>query len=297
MNDPRLQPAGGDESNTILASRGHVAVGGMATIVGVDLEVVRALDDIFASWSRDRGGIGVQAPALVPVVDLEMIDYFQNFPHLGMAAVSLDLATAPIVVEAGCLANSHLSSTDAFIPSAACYSIYAGVNGARLEHPMLRTLEAMCCRREEHYQGLQRLLSFHMREIVHVGTAKTARQHLDDLRTPIADLLEALGVPFKIEAAQDPFYDGESSRAALQMLDPVKYEYVAYGETAIASLNIHRNFFGERFDIRMEETGDLAHTSCVAFGLERWLWALDRRFDGDMHAALGALGDAAAGES
>jgi hypothetical protein len=48
----------------------------------------------------------------------------------------------------------------------------------------------------------------------------------------------------------------------------------AFGEIAIASLNLHRNFFGERLSIAFD--GQPAFTSCVGFGLERWLWARER---------------------
>lgn len=37
-------------------------------------------------------------------------------------------------------------------------------------------------------------------------------------------------------------------------LDPVKYEYSAPDGTAIASVNRHRNFFGERLGIRAYPT-------------------------------------------
>ena len=40
----------------------------------------------------------------------------------------------------------------------------------------------------------------------------------------------------------------------------------------MASFNRHEDFFGSRFNIR-QPTGESAHTSCVAFGLERWVCA------------------------
>ena len=52
---------------------------------------------------------------------------------------------------------------------------------------------------------------------------------------------------------------------------------------AIASLNFHRTFFGERFDIR-HPAGDPVCTGCVAFGLERWLYACIREFGLDWDA-------------
>jgi hypothetical protein len=74
----------------------------------------------------------------------------------------------------------------------------------------------------------------------------------------------------------------------------VKYEFQA-GDLAIASVNTHRNFFGERCEIRRENSDEYAYTSCVAFGLERWLSVLLDKYDGDAQRALEAV-RAAAGQ-
>jgi hypothetical protein len=71
----------------------------------------------------------------------------------------------------------------------------------------------------------------------------------------------------------------------MQRLFPVKEEFVVDG-LAIGSVNYHRNFFGERCSI--QAGADTAHTSCLAFGLERWLHTLTEKF-GSTAAALSAL--------
>jgi hypothetical protein len=89
------------------------------------------------------------------------------------------------------------------------------------------------------------------------------------------------------QVATDPFYQPQDGRGVMQKLTPVKEEFVYGATVAIASLNIHRNFFGERCSIRTGD-GNLAFTSCVAFGLERWLHALLDRF-GDPSVAIKEL--------
>ena len=42
-------------------------------------------------------------------------------------------------------------------------------------------------------------------------------------------------------------------------------------DLAAASFNYHQGFFGERFAIRIPEGA--AHSACVGFGLERWVYA------------------------
>jgi hypothetical protein len=77
----------------------------------------------------------------------------------------------------------------------------------------------------------------------------------------------------------------------MQKLFPTKEEFLYDGKLAIASVNFHRNFFGERCDIRLPD-GSAAFTGCVAFGLERWLSAL-----GDLFTDGTAVGQRLAGAS
>jgi hypothetical protein len=58
-------------------------------------------------------------------------------------------------------------------------------------------------------------------------------------------------------------------------------------------VNTHRNFFGKRCDIRLRTGDGHAYTSCVAFGLERWLAVLADVYDGDPAAARAAVAAAA----
>src|SRR5690606_17886686 len=100
-----------------------------------------------------------------------------------------------------------------------------------------------------------------------------------------------LGLECTVRPANDPFYRKDSSRARLSALDPVKHEFVIPDGTAIASVNRHRNFFGERLGIT--RNGAAAYSSCVAFGLERWVHALVLAH-GSAEAALRKVRDVAA---
>ncbi|MNT17466.1 Amino acid--[acyl-carrier-protein] ligase 1 [compost metagenome] len=74
----------------------------------------------------------------------------------------------------------------------------------------------------------------------------------------------------------------------LQRLDPVKEEFVYGGSVSIASVNYHRNFFGERCNIKDSE-GKSVFSGCVAFGMERWLHALLETYDQDIERVLRKL--------
>jgi hypothetical protein len=57
----------------------------------------------------------------------------------------------------------------------------------------------------------------------------------------------------------------------MQRLLKVKLEYQSldYDGLALASVNRHGSFFGERFNIT-NRSGEPVHTACLAAGLDRW---------------------------
>jgi hypothetical protein len=74
-------------------------------------------------------------------------------------------------------------------------------------------------------------------------------------------------------------------------MDPVKFEFVSDDGTAIASVNRHRNFFGERLGIFFGDED--AYSGCLAFGVERWVHAV-LQVHGDPQRALAALNESVA---
>jgi seryl-tRNA synthetase len=271
---------------------------GLATL-GPDGTALRtALEAMFVGWAAERDAPAVLYPPLVRVADLRRVDYFVNFPHLGILASGLtpDAVTRhgqgpaggtpeagggdPGVVPAGDLAAAGYA-----LPSATCYSVYFDLAGQVLPQTHRVTTVATCFRRESHYDQLRRLLGFTMREIVCVGEREAVLDHLAHYRRKVRDYLTALGLPVQVQTATDPFFDSSGSRALTQALFPVKEEFVYDGSLAVASVNFHRNFFGERCDIRTAD-GEPAFTGCVAFGIERWISALSTHFGGDLRAVI-----------
>src|SRR5205807_9266638 len=89
-----------------------------------------------------------------------------------------------------------------------------------------------------------------------------------------------LDLPVDWATATDPFFrPARNPRYLAQRLQPTKHEAVFEGDLAIASVNLHEDHFGAAFDIRRD--GRAAVSGCVAFGVERWLYALTRRHGSD----------------
>ncbi|MGW7820235.1 hypothetical protein ACWGLF_19375 [Streptomyces puniciscabiei] len=264
---------------------------GLGVLDAGQLRLLRALDSVFQRFAEDWQAPEFRYPFLISCQDLDRFDYFDNFPHLGLAATRLDpTRLGKLLTEAerpvDRVPPEIMEPTAFALPSAACYAVYVNLAGRSLpDTGLMRTTVATCFRNEDHYDGLQRLLGFSMREIVFIGPEDGAKEHLRRAKETVLTLMDALGLDVEVEVATDPFFDKNGGKARMQRLFPVKEEFVVNG-LAIGSVNYHRNFFGERCSI--QAGGDTAHTSCLAFGLERWVHTLTRRF-GDTAAALAAV--------
>lgn len=261
---------------------------GLRVLDGSQLRLLRATDGLFRRWADGWDAPEFRFPFLIGCRDLEKFDYFDNFPHLGLAAARLNperlgttLASTPRPLDR--VTPDVMEATAFALPSAACYAIYVDLAGTELPAAgTMRTTLGTCFRNEDYYDGLQRLLGFSMREIVFIGPEDGAKQHLARAKDAVLTLCAELGLDVSLEVATDPFFDKNSSKLKMQKLFPVKEEFVVNG-LAIGSVNYHRNFFGERCAITAGQA--TAHTSCLAFGLERWVHTLTERFGGAEAAA------------
>jgi len=264
---------------------------GLATLGPAGLALLAALQRMFGELAAQSRAVAVRFPPLLRVEDLDALDYFRNFPHLGLAAAPLAPDVLTSLVKAGEtrreLPSHQLDAARHLLPSAACYCVYAHLQASTVQGPMFVTTTASCFRNETAYEGLERLWAFTMQEIVCLGTMEQTRAHIEDSLTAIRNIASQLGVTLGVETATDPFFDRKSSVALLQERAPTKRELIFEG-LAVGSVNFHRNFFGDRFAIRDGE-GRPVFSSCVAFGLERWIHMLLRVFAGDAAAATRAV--------
>lgn len=261
---------------------------GLATLGAKAVRLRDQLENRFLHWAAECRAEVMAFPPLMRVADLDKLDYFRNFPHLVTIAsrirsdcLGADYASGASV---NSIPSSHMDPSGYVLPSAACYSIYIDLRDSVIDGPKYVTTVANCFRNEDEYKGLQRLWGFTMREIVCIADSETVKSHLDSFKRRISAFAEEICLPLEKRMATDPFYQQQSSRALMQSLFPVKEEFVYGDSVAIASVNYHRNFFGERCNIRLAD-GTAAHSGCVAFGIERWLHALFDRFGEDFEIA------------
>ncbi|OII65505.1 hypothetical protein BJP40_00960 [Streptomyces sp. CC53] len=247
---------------------------GLVTLDPVRTSLLRGLDELLGGLAARLAAPEVVGPPLLPAAGLARLDYFSNFPHLGVAAGRFPPEALDGLAAGAAPADLPLEPTGYLLPSATCYGLLLSLEDRDLgDEGLLLSASGRCFRNETHYDGLRRLWGFHMREVLYVGTRQGALDHLARGAEFIEQAAGRLGLTLTRAAADDPFYDRGGSRARLAALDPVKHEFSAPDGTAIASVNRHRNFFGERLGIRAGAHGP-AYSACVAFGLERWVHAM-----------------------
>jgi hypothetical protein len=246
-------------------------VDGLAILGTPETALLTLLDGTFARWGTEAGAGEISAPPVYHVDELANFDVYVNFPHLALVGGGIEAPTSG--PSGGSFSADQVAGPHLGLSTSTCFAAYLLFSEMRVPADTLVTLVSRCFRKESHFDGLRRLLSFQMREIVAIGSLQHTQLVIERYRERIEDFLGRLSLDYTVEAATDPFFQAEGSRALLQRMQPVKYEFQVDG-LAIASVNTHRNFFGERCRISVEPDGTSAFTGCVAFGLERWVSVL-----------------------
>ncbi|MEV5510656.1 hypothetical protein [Streptomyces orinoci] len=227
-------------------------------------------------------------PCSLPAERLQRVGYLRSFPHQASFAARLSPEEAdleafldgPVVDEHGALAQARLSPLSEVLTPAACYHVFSDRLGHSLAGPEFVTTRNSCFRREREYVPLRRLSGFTMREVVCLGTGADTAEFLRLAREALELFFPLAGLEPQWHPATDPFFrPRENPRYLLQRVDPVKYEAIYGGDLAIASTNRHHDHFGTGFGLTLD--GRPVHSACVAFGLERWLFALTDRHGTD----------------
>lgn len=256
---------------------------GLLGLRGRPFAVLRRIEGRIAALCETETEDEWVVPAALPLSTLERAGYFASFPH--WLTVASHLTDDQAILEgvassrdgARAAADAVVPATTA-LPPAVCYHVYAAVTGSTVPSSCIVTAQGCCWRHErDRLTPLERGWSFTMREIVCIGTEAECLAFRDRSIKLARWLATGLGLNSSVEPAEDPFFAPTSrGRALLQRVKGLKQELrlpIGDGDTvAAASFNLHEQFFGDAFDIRLA-SGEPAYTACVAFGLERWLLA------------------------
>ena len=261
---------------------------GLSSLTGPALRLYRELDAVFRRLAEECSAADHAFPTFLPTSMLGRLEYFHSFPHLATFATVLESDECNLddfrrdagLRPDGSIALTRTAPVQEVLTPAGCYHFYRLYEGRSLDSPLFLTTLASCHRRETHYIPFERQWNFGMREIVCIGSADEVMTFLDRYRLRVAGLCAALDLSVTQEAASDPFFrPTQNPRWVAQRLEPLKTEFVFDGYLASASVNFHRDFFGECFNIRRD--GLAAYSGCVAFGVERWMRMIIGRWGND----------------
>ena len=224
-----------------------------------ELGVLNRIDARVRSAAASLGAEEIHYPALIARGALDRAEYPKAFPHLLMSAGQ------------SAVFDDHGISQWCLSP-AVCYHAYAQLAGRVLDAPLVITARGRCFRAERELVHGVRQIEFEMREIVLLGAADWVDRAADSARLAVESIAADLSLTGDWQAAEDPFFlPAAAGKALMQRLLKVKLEYQwpGPGGLALASINRHGPFFGQRFDISTAD-GQPAFTACIAVGLDRW---------------------------
>jgi len=246
---------------------------------------VRDRLDAYISGLRDPRVEVMSFPPVMSRSQLEKSGYLKSFPNLLGCVCALHGSEASIRSAVDRHDNggdwtTSLTSSDLVLSPAACYPVYPIVasRGALPAGGLQFDIQADCFRHEPS-PHLDRLQSFRMREFVRIGSPDEIVEFRERWMARAPVIAAALGLPHSIDVANDPFFGRVGQVMAVsQRQQALKFELLipyhpGASPTACMSFNYHRDHFGIVWDIR-DERGEPAHTSCVAFGVDRLTVAL-----------------------
>lgn len=256
--------------------------------------LVEVFEGYFLELADVFGAQPYRFPTLMSAEKLGRVNYFRAFPHSLTFATHLredldvinDFAESAAYEEQGLnTAADSFSRIQALLSPAVCYHLYFALADKPLEaEGMAATAVGHCFRYESNnLSSLERMWNFSMREVIFVGPADYVLEKREKARQHVEKRFEALGLAYRVESANDPFFVGEFRRqAAFQNAFQLKYELRARlpfkeDTLAVGSYNYHQDFFGRHLNISLPD-GSPAHTGCVAFGLERLAYAFLAQF-------------------
>src|ERR1700720_1380712 len=261
-----------------------MGVDGVYARTALYTQVVERLET-YITRQRDPKAEIMRFPPVMSRRQLEKSGYLKSFPNLLGCVCALHGSEASIRSAVDRYDNggdwtSSVTSSDLVLSPAACYPVYpiVATRGQLPAGGLQFDIEADVFRHEPS-RSLDRLQSFRMREFVRIGSPQEILDFRENWMARAPRLTAELSLPCTIDVANDPFFGRVGQVMAVsQRQQALKFELLiryhpAAAPTACMSFNYHRDHFGQVWGIR-DDKGELAHTGCVAFGIDRLAVAL-----------------------
>jgi seryl-tRNA synthetase len=268
----------------------HFLGTGQAALSGLPLRLFRYFDRVFEAFGDPWNAEPVRTPTLIPSTVLSRCDYFRSFPQ--NVTFAAHLHEDPTIIDGFRSRHQKLNELDdaalgdmdrpeACLSPAVCYHIYH-LNENR-QIPASGLAYGICgkCFRYEssNISDLRRLWDFTMREVVFLGGRDYVLEQRDKSILMMSSFLDSHELAGEIRTASDPFFVAPDAvtKTFFQLSSDSKFEVslmLPEGErTAVGSHNYHSDFFGRAFSTTVAGSDTAMHSVCMAFGLERWVYA------------------------
>lgn len=277
----------------------HCEANGIFTLGPLITRLVEFFEENFIALAATFDARPYRFPTLIPARYLERVNYFKAFPHSLTFATHLreDLDAIDHFAQHACC-DEHgdlnhppesFAKIQALLSPAVCYHLYFALADKPLPGGrMIATAVGPCFRYEAiNLISLERLWNFTMWELIFVGEKDFVLENREASRKYMAKVFEDIGLAYRVETANDPFFVGEfRKQAAFQSAFQLKYEIRASlpfknSTLAVGSYNYHQDFFGRHLNITLPD-GNPVHTGCTAFGLERMAYAFISQYGLDI---------------
>ncbi|HET9932841.1 MAG TPA: amino acid--[acyl-carrier-protein] ligase [Polyangiaceae bacterium] len=248
-------------------------------------DVLEHVDQLITQLSSQDGAERFTYPPVIDRRILEKVDYLDSFPQLAGCVHSFfgnerDARALSSAIHAGEPWGQLMGQTDVVLNPAACYPVYPAMTGTLPQNGRLITMTNWVYRHEPSPEPT-RMQSFRVREFVRAGQPSDVVAWRDQWLERGLEMLKSLGLPARSDVASDPFF-GRAGKMLMegQKAQRLKFEVLVpvislENPTAVCSFNYHQDHFGQVFGIQ-STNGEVAHTACLGFGLERVVMALFR---------------------
>jgi hypothetical protein len=235
-------------------------------------------------------------PSTIRSETLDRCNHFTSFPeHMDFVAhlkQDLDVLNAfsnacrddkwsPV------LHNGNMAQPDLAVSPSCCYHCYEGMESWQLEAPRCATAVVACHRYEgANHATMTRLRAFTMREIVFIGQPRFVIECRAKAEEMMIQWAKDWELACSFETANDMFFTKDYSiKASFQRQQQAKKELLLRipnenKSISVFSSNFHAMSFGKAFNISIG--GRPATTGCIAWGLERWVYAIFSQFGFDV---------------
>jgi seryl-tRNA synthetase len=246
-------------------------------------DVLRRFDDLVTRTAKNDGAEVMAFPPILDRAVFEKSEFLDSFPQLAGTVFSFfgdekqhkELSQR---IHEGKPWGDLQGMTGVVLTPAACYPVYPSFTGVVPESGHLVDMQNWVFRHEPSPEPT-RMQAFRVREFVRVGEPEMVVAWRDMWLERGLKLLTDLGLPARADTASDPFFGRGGRMLAMNQKElKLKFEILVpviseEKPTAVCSFNCHQDHFGKIFDIKTK-SGELAHTACLGFGMERLVMAL-----------------------